>query len=359
MAGPERRSRRAQRGSPALVPRAVRTSLRALGLEGRSVVVAVSGGVDSVVLAHALAGLARTCRLRVAVAHVHHGLRGAEADADQRFVEALAAKLGLPCLVARVDPRAARRGGTSRTRPTLQEAARALRYEALQRLADQASADVIATAHHADDQAETVLLRLFRGCGPDGLGGIAERSHDGRVVRPLLAVSRAEIERHARAHGLEWREDPSNRCADYARSRLRTRWIPGLADDFNPRLLQRIADLAEAQRRESEWIAAEVQRRVRSLRREVESAPARGRATWSREGWAELPDALARRVVRALFIEAGLARDVSRRHLDRVVAFLRAGRTGTVIELPGSVQMRCQRDGFRLQRCGVRGDPAC
>lgn len=333
---------------------AVRSALRAHGLRGCGVLVAVSGGVDSVVLAHALLQLSRSLRLRISIGHVHHGLRGAEADLDQRLVEEFAAKAGAPCFVARVDPRALRAEGPSRTRPSLQEAARTLRHAALRRLADGAGADVIAIAHHADDQAETVLLRLFRGSGPDGLGGIAERSPDGRVVRPLLGVSREEIVHYAREHALEWREDPSNRRPEYARSRLRERWIPGLREDFNPRLLQRIADLAEAQRRDSEWIAEQVAERLSALRRPTEDG-----ATLVRRGWDELPEALARRVVRAIWIEVGLGRDVSRRHLGRMLEFLRTARPGTAIELPGSVEVRCERDGFRLQRREVHQKPAC
>ena len=122
----------------------------------------------------------------------------------------------------------------------------------------------LATGHQADDQAETVLLRLLRGTGPDGLGGIPERSPDGRIVRPLLGVSRAEIERFARSRRLSWREDASNASERYARNRLRRRWLPGLTQDFNPRLLRAIGNLAEAQRRDSEWIISRVEQEAAS-----------------------------------------------------------------------------------------------
>ena len=205
-------------------------------------------------LLHALHGLSERGQLKLSIGHVNHGLRGAESEADEAAVRAAAAALGLPVFAQRVDPRALREGRSSRERPTLQEAARSLRYPALRGMAERAGAAHVATAHTADDQAETVLLRLLRGTGPDGLAGIPERSSDGVVVRPLLRIARAEIERYAAEQRLSWREDASNQRRDYTRNRLRLDWLPGLAAAFNPRLLRAIGDLAEALRTDAEWI---------------------------------------------------------------------------------------------------------
>jgi tRNA(Ile)-lysidine synthase len=314
-----------------------------LDLGGRRLLVAASGGLDSTTLVQVLHELAQRFSLKLSIGHVNQGLRGADSQADQVAVERLGERLGLPVHSERIDPRGLRRGLPSRDRPTLQEAARAARYEALGRLAEVAGASRIATAHHADDQAETVLLRLLRGSGPDGLGGVPERSQDGRVVRPLLEVSRSEIERFARERRLSWREDASNGSDAYARNRLRRHWLPGLRREFNPRLLRAIADLAEAQRRDSEWIAAEVER-------EAASRFAREGA-WLRidaRDWSELPEALARRLARAALRRGGAARLVSRPHLARVRDFLRGARTGSRIELPGGLLLIRDRAGFRL-----------
>jgi len=243
-------------------------------------------------------------------------------------------------------------GGPSRTRLTLQEAARAARYAGLRAQAERLGAEHVATAHTRDDQAETVLLRLLRGSGVDGLGGIPERSADGWIVRPLLGVGRHEIEEYARVEGLAWREDGSNASRAYARNRLRHDWLPGLERAFNPRLSRALADLAEAARRDGEWIASEVEEASRRWTRREEGG------TWiSAEPWSSLPEAIARRVVRSLLRDEGAPRDVTRRHLLRALAFLRSARPGTAIELPGDLRLSRTQAGFRLRRgtCLPRG----
>lgn len=323
--------------------RALEAGARRLGLPGRGVLIAVSGGVDSTALLHGLVALAPRLGLRLAAGHVNHGLRGAESDGDEAFMAELAARLAVPLRVRRVAPNRLREGTCSRERPTLQEACRRLRYEALGDLAAQLDADHVATAHTADDQAETVLLRVLRGSGGDGLAGIPERSPDGRVVRPLLGVSRAQILAYASRERLRWREDPSNRSAAYARSRLRERWLPGLTSDFNPGLLRTLGRLAEAQRRDAEWMESLVEREAEKRFR------SEGGALWiDPDGWAALPEALARRLARRALRGAGIARDVSNIHLVRVVQFLREAAPGRAIELPGHLVLARERGGFRL-----------
>jgi tRNA(Ile)-lysidine synthase len=328
-----------------------------LDLRGHTVLAAVSGGLDSSVLVDALAAHAARGGYAVAIAHVHHGLRGAEADDDQAAVAALAARLGAPFAAERVAPAALREGGPSRDRPTLQEAARTLRYAALGRIADRLGADRIATAHHADDQAETVLLRLFRGTGPDGLAGIPERSRDGRIVRPLLRLSRAELERYARARALAWREDRSNASPDYARNRLRS-GLSALARDLNPRWLRAVADLAEAQRRDAEWIRSAVLREA--------GARFTTEGSWLRidaKDWSALPEAVSRRLAREALARAGSARHIQRVHLERIARFLCDASPVRHLELPGGVELRCKRAGFFLgplpTGSGTGGESVC
>ncbi len=337
-----------------MVLRAVGLALRSLGLSGQAVLVAVSGGLDSTTLLHTLARLSGRHGLKLRIGHVNHGLRGAESEGDQRFVEELGAAHGIPVFSRRVDPNSLRTKPSSRLRPTLQEAARSLRREALLEMAASSGAEVVATAHHADDQAETVLLRLLRGTGPDGLGGMSPRSQDRRFVRPLLEVPRAEIEVFARAERLSWREDSSNSSDAYARNRLRARWVPGLREDFNPALLRAIVDLAEAQRTDAEWIQWAVERELGARVRATT-----GGLRLARSGWSELHDALARRLVARLLTNCGTGRDVRRVHLMRMLHFLRGGRTGTRIELPGGLVLRCEREAFWLGPREVHENRAC
>jgi tRNA(Ile)-lysidine synthase len=334
--------------------RETKRAVDALGLSGRSVLVAVSGGLDSNALAHALLEITREKCLKVSIGHVNHGLRGDESEADQRAVLQLADHLGVPAFSRRVEPARLRVDRSSRERPTLQEAARTLRYRALREMAVEGGCQHVATAHNANDQAETVLLRVFRGSGPDGLGGIPERSSDGVVVRPLLRVSRTEIEAYAAQRGFSWREDRSNTSVAYARNRLRLRWLPGLAGDFNEQLLMAVGDLAEAQRRDSEWIGALVEREA-AMRFTPKGCWLRTRA----EDWDELPDALARRLARWGMRRCGGGRDVTRVHLERMLAFLRTARSGARLELPGGTRLERDRQGFRLGPIEPTGRGGC
>ena len=337
-------------------------ALVALELEGCHIAVAVSGGVDSTALAWALAELAKRHRIVLSLAHVNHSLRGAESDADEAFVRELAEKLGAAFATRRVAPGTLRAAAdSSRSRPTVQEAARRLRARALREMAAELGADQLATAHTADDQAETVLLRLLRGSSPAGLGGIAPRSSDGFVVRPLLRATRAEVLAYAATRNLCWREDPSNADPSYGRSRLRHTWLPGLRDAFNPQLLRALGDLAEAVRGESDWIDREVAQEAG--RRFFEASDGDDGAVLDIEpaGWEPemTPDALARRLLRHALHRVGGGRDVTRRHLDRGVAFLRTARIGSQLEFPGTLRLERAARGFRLTRARLPSGRPC
>ncbi len=314
-----------------------------LGLRGQSVAVALSGGVDSVSLLVALQGLAKPLDLELCAFHVNHGLRAEESEGDEGFVRELAESLDVPFAVRSIDPKGLRQEQSGRQRMSLQEAARSLRYSALFEMKQALGAHWIATAHHLDDQAETVLLRILRGTGPDGLCGIPEIGHEGSVVRPFLNVSRAEILDFARKNQLSWREDSSNENPGYRRNALRSQWMPQLAEEFNPRLLQALSQLAKAQRRDSEWIGEVVEEEAVKRFLKVPDG-----LEMKRDGWSELPDALVLRLARRAFEEMGLGREATGKHLERMMLFLRQGSNGTRIELPGKLVLHCERDRFWL-----------
>ena len=206
---------------------------------GDGVLVGFSGGADSSCLLRVLAGMTRLLGIELYAAHVNHNLRGAEAQRDEAFCRSTAAELGIPffCVSVQVREKAAREG------LSLEEAARLLRYEALEELRQRLAAErkgpvVIAAAHHAGDQAETILLNLFRGSGLRGLGGMAPARD--RLVRPLLCVSRADILAWMEQKGFPYVTDSTNLCEDCTRNFLRNRLLPLIREGINQRAEEHI-----------------------------------------------------------------------------------------------------------------------
>ena len=206
--------------------------------------VALSGGADSCALLLLLCEAAEAGLLPrpAGVAHLHHGMRGADADADAAFCAALAVRCGLPCIIEL----AALSGAN-------EAEARDARYAFLHESAQVLGGDVIATGHHADDQAETVLLRLFRGTSVSGLGGIPARRDT--IIRPLLFARRSQLEAYCTQRGITPRHDPTNDDPRYPRQRIRT-LLPELTERFNPRLTEALCRLSDYAREDSAYLDA-------------------------------------------------------------------------------------------------------
>ena len=206
---------------------------------------AVSGGADSVYLLHKLRELAGETGYVLECAHFNHCLRGAESDRDEDFVRGLCEALGIRAHFGRGEVAAfAARMGLGE-----EDAARRLRYAFLEETADKIGAIAIATAHTADDNAETMLLNLARGAGLRGLCGIPERR--GRIIRPMLGVTRREVEEYLAERGITHVEDSSNARDDYARNRIRHRAVPALLS-VNPEFAQAAGRAAVLLRRDPE-----------------------------------------------------------------------------------------------------------
>ena len=216
--------------------------LRALGAvgtpsAGETLVVALSGGADSVALTDVLTTLSRRIGFRLVAAHLDHGLRPDSAE-DAAFCARLCRELGLELRLGHADVRARSR----RDHLSLEDAARRERYAFLRTVQKEEGAVAIAVAHTRDDQAETLLLRLLRGSGATGLSAMRQRRDD--VIRPLLGVSRQAVRRHLATRRLGFREDPTNADPAYLRNRVRHELLPLLEARFNPRIRETLAQTA-------------------------------------------------------------------------------------------------------------------
>jgi tRNA(Ile)-lysidine synthase len=297
--------------------------------DGSSVLAAVSGGGDSIALLHLLVRRARERRFEIVVAHLDHALRRGSV-ADRRFVERLAAELDLECVSDRRSVADLRRGDESP-----EEAARRVRRAFLIEAARRTGAERIATGHHLDDQAETILMRLARGAGPSALAGMAEVG-PGPFVRPLLEIERRELRGYLRRRRLAFREDPSNRDLRHDRNRVRRLVLPVLTEALNPKAARRLVDSIGRLREDAAYLDHLADGLFRRGRRRLSE----GRLRVSAGSLAGIPAPLARRIARLALTEAGSdPRRVSARHVSAVLELVE-GPPGKTVDLPGRLRAR-------------------
>ncbi|WJH36382.1 tRNA lysidine(34) synthetase TilS [Paenibacillus sp. CC-CFT747] len=259
---------------------------------GDSVAVAVSGGPDSVALLHILFLLSPVWQWKLLVVHVNHRFRGEESDREADYVRSLSAQLGLPCEVGTIDvPEYIRLSGKNG-----QEAAREKRYAFLYEAARRNGAEAVALAHHADDQAETVLMRVLRGTGISGLTGIPTRRplKKMELIRPLIRITKQELAQFCRDRGLSYCFDSSNAERKYTRNRLRLEVMPVLAG-YNPRIVESLTRLAEVAGVEDDYLEGQAKEAFTRLVT-VET----GEMHFSREDFTGLHLALQRRLIKLI-----------------------------------------------------------
>ena len=326
---------------PPLVDR-VRDTLRRYRMlsGGETLVVATSGGPDSTALVHLLVALRDAMNLTIHLAHLNHGLRS-EAAEDAAFVTQMSRALDLGHHEGMADPRAlAAQEGLS-----LEDAGRRLRYEFLTRVARETGAAAIATGHTLDDQAETVLMRLLRGSGLEGLAGIPPVRVAGgvRIIRPLIDTTRADVEAYLRGRAAGWREDSTNSDCTILRNRIRLVLIPAL-EGYNRDVRQALARLAGLLRDEAEALEVLAAPRIS----EVLSGSG-GLVTVARAPFACLPVALQRRAVRAAVHRVrGNLHAVRFVHIEAARRLVLEGHTGSWLALPGGVRVSRLSDGAEV-----------
>lgn len=314
--------------------------------EDGSVLAAVSGGADSVALLHFLAtDRERTGRpASLAVGHVNHGLRGRHSDEDAAFVRDLAARLALPYFEEMVPTGVLRPAGAAASEPgslASEDLARRVRYEALDRLAALAGAAVVATAHTADDQTETVLFRMARGAGLRGLSGMRSRArvHGVRVIRPLLDVTREQVLAYLALHGHWHREDASNANLGAARNFLRHEILPRLRDGVNAGVRDALLRQADLFRELDGYLEAEARR----VLPEVTLSAEEGKIVLDADRLVSYPKLLRSYIFRCALNDLdGVAREVLATHVD-VLHFLANDRRGRSADFPMGVRVRRER----------------
>ena len=303
------------------------------------VVIGLSGGADSVALLHVLLALEPLLPLRITAVHLNHSLRGEEADADAAFCQSLCAQLGVECRIVKSDVSAY----AAQASKSLELAGRTLRYALFAQVASECGAGAIAVAHHQNDQAETLLIRLARGTGAAGLQGmaysrpLAEAAANAQavphLVRPLLDATRAEIEAYCRDKTLAYRTDATNASNQYTRNAVRNILLPAFMQHVNPAAVPALARTAR--------LAAEDESCLQSLAAEhYQSVLLPGVETaLSIPPLAALPPALLRRVLRMAVAACGGLTDIHLAHIEQIAALL-AKQSGASANLPRGLLVR-------------------
>lgn len=307
---------------------------------GDGVLAAVSGGPDSVALLHLLCAFKNDLDVRLEVAHIEHGIRGAESREDARFVAALADRLGIPFHIKELEL-----GDAARAKGNLEALAREERYRFLTETARERRLEKIATGHTLDDQAETVLMRLFRGSGRSGLGAMAPVSLRGQatLIRPLIESSREEVETYLAGAGLAYRIDRTNFDPALLRNWLRLEMLPRLKEKIDPAVARRLARLADIARGEDEVLDR--------LARERMAGIIEGDSLLLREPLLNEPEAMQRRIVRLWLekVRGGLKR-IGFDHVEAVLDLIAAGPPQGRVAIPGGLEVARFYEKLAIER---------
>lgn len=300
--------------------------------KGDALLIAVSGGADSMVLLSLMGRLKKKWRLNLSVAHVNHNLRGRQSDRDEALVKNTCRKLKIPFYAAQW--KAPRKGN-------MHDEARRFRYEFFRTAAKKAGSHIIATGHHGDDQAETVLLKMVRGSGIKGISGIAwsSRVKDAKIIRPLLHFGRKDIERYAKKFGLPFRHDKSNDKTYYLRNKIRHNVLP-LLEEMNPRVKESLKDIAMSM--QTNFAAIEV---VAKTFANEYFTKTEDKIMWSRGPFLNLPTAIRRQVIIEAFErQAGSRADLNSDQIEHMESISKGKKTNAKYMLPQKSQFLRSKD---------------
>ncbi len=301
---------------------------------GDKILVAVSGGPDSACLIHILNGLKDRLGIELSIAHMDHGIRGAESRRDAQFVRKLAKSLGIKFAYKKLNPK------RTKSKLSLEEYLREKRYKFFKKAGAKLGANTVATAHTLDDQAETVMMRIIKGASLKGIVGIHPVRFDGSVkfIRPLIETEKKDVVKYLKNEKIPFRIDRTNLEDRFLRNRVRNKILPYLAK-VNPRVKRSLFNLAENLREDYEFIEEEKKKRKSLIK---------SRKSLHYIGLSDIllqPRALRKEIVREAFKSAGgNIKKLTFRHWKDVNNFIRTKKTGKVMDLPGGVKIRKTRD---------------
>lgn len=299
---------------------------------GDSVILGVSGGADSVCMLHLLNSIKEDLGIELTVVHVNHGIRGIEAEQDAEFVEHISKELGVECKIFHIDvPSIARNRKISE-----EEAGRIERYAVFESVAQEIGANKIAVAHNLNDNSETVLFHLFRGSGLKGMTGIPVKR--GKIIRPLLCLTRKEIEEYLEKHRLDYCIDSTNKETEYSRNKLRLEILPYIKENINSKAEEHIVNTAQSLREVYDYIEYQTDEAYENY---VKNNIILNEAK-------DLPSVILKEVVRRwIFNNTGSLKDITATHIDMVISLLHNS-VSKKIEIPCSFTIKKGYQGIEL-----------
>ncbi len=309
--------------------------------KGDHVIVGVSGGPDSICLLYVLFDLKDEYQLDLSVVHINHMLRGKDADEDETYVKELCSKEGIPFYSYKINVREmGKRMSTGE-----EEAGRKARYDAFLEILKKTNADKIAIAQNMNDQAETLLMRLVRGSGLDGLAGI-DYKRDGIIIRPLLDISREEIEQYCKDNNLKPRTDKTNLKAIYTRNKIRLELIPYLEDNFNSRIISNLWKTAKILKEDKDFIYSFVNEAykkccIQKIDKEVHI---------QKEKYEKLHPAVKKRVILKAIGDLGVHQDIGTIHLESVLHIIDENKTSAGLDLPYDIRVEVGYENIVITR---------
>lgn len=304
------------------------------------VVTGVSGGADSICLLFMLIELQKELGFSIVAVHVHHGLREGTADADADYVQKVCREQGVDLRIFREDVKKY----AKENKLTLEEAGRNIRRMRFGQVLEESGGTKIALAHHQNDNAETLIWNLCRGCGLKGMGGIAPV--DGVYVRPLLCLKRKEIESYLAERGISYCTDETNLEDDYTRNRIRSHVIPYLEEQINQQTVEHMADTMEQMRKLGEFVEQETRRHARQCIRYVHG----NQAILNAEAYGKAPEALQAYMIHEMLCQiAGRRKDIESVHVRAVMELIEK-QVGRRVDLPYHMQARRCYEGIVLSK---------